>query len=239
MESWRSFSSEEIEVLSEATVADSLKRLGSAAKNILADLERKGEVERYAEEALKALQDDPAFKIDQAGTEAEKAAIIMDRQIKLLQELIARKRAELELGTTGELEKKAIEDTIAKATAKIEQIRTGGDKPAAEQPKQKNIGVFNYMGPVTGRASTGAPQTADLARLSRFSGPDAAKGGDDAEGDAGDKDKATDKEEETSEKPIPIFDLKDPDYLAARVSQSLRTQFQKLSSQTLTYSGRV
>ena len=193
MESWRSFSSEQIEVLNEATVADSLKRLGTAAKNILADLERKGEVERYAEEALKALQDDPAFKIDQAGTEAEKAAIIMDRQIKLLQELIARKRAELELGTTGEMEKKAIEDTIAKATAKIEQIRTGGDKPAAapaEQPKQKNIGVFNYMGPVTGRASTGAPQTADLARLSRFGGPPAAAGGDGAEGDAGDGDES-------------------------------------------------
>ena len=190
MESWRSYNNEEIEVLNEATVADSLKRLGSAAKNILADLERKGEVERYAEEALKALQDDPAFKIDQAGTEAEKAAIIMDRQIKLLQELIARKRAELELGTTGEMEKKAIEDTIAKATAKIEQIRTGADKPAAapaEQPKQKNIGVFNYMGPVTGRASTGAPQTADLARLSRFGGPPAAAGGDGAEGDAEDE----------------------------------------------------
>ena len=86
MESWRSYNNEEIEVLNEATGTDSLKRLGTAAKNILADLERKGEVERYAEEALKALQNDPAFKIDQAGTEAEKAAIIMDRQIKLLQE---------------------------------------------------------------------------------------------------------------------------------------------------------
>tara|TARA_Y100001973_G_scaffold3263_1_gene4849 strand:- start:50 stop:1840 length:1791 start_codon:yes stop_codon:yes gene_type:complete len=207
MESWRSYNNEEIEVLNEATVADSLKRLGSTAKSILADLERKGEVERYAEEALKALQDDPAFKIDQAGTEAEKAAIIMDRQIKLLQELIARKRAELELGTAGDMEKKAIEDTIAKATAKIKQIETGGDKPAAapaEQPKQKNIGVFNYMGPVTGRASTGAPQTADLTRLSRFRGPDAAKGGDDAEGDAGDGE--GDGEGTGDQKlPIPVF----------------------------------
>jgi len=206
MESWRSFSSEEIEVLNEATVADSLKRLGTTAKSILADLERKGEVERYAEEALKALQDDPAFKIDQAGTEAEKAAIIMDRQIKLLQELIARKRAELELGTTGEMEKKAIEDTIVKATAKIEQIRTGGDKPAAapaEQPKQKNIGVFNYMGPVTGRASTGAPQTADLARLSKFGIGD-AEGPTGAEGDAGDGE--GDGEGTGDQKlPIPVF----------------------------------
>jgi len=194
MESWRSYNNEEPIVLNESTL-DALKRIGAVVKGKLRDLESKGAAIKYAEDALKALQNDPAFKIDQAGTEAEQAAIIKDRQIQLLQDLIARKKIELggELGAPEEMDRKAIEQTIKNAEDAIDDIRTGADKPAAapaEQPKQKNIGVFNYMGPVTGRASTGAPQTADLARLSRFGGPPAAAGGDGAEGDAGDGDES-------------------------------------------------
>lgn len=193
MESWRSYNNEEPIVLNESTL-DALKRIGAVVGGKLKDLESKGAAIKYADDALKALQNDPAFKIDQAGTEAEKAAAKKDSQITLLKDLIGRKQAELELtNPANEMERKAIEQTIKNAEDAIVAIRTGTDKPAAapaEQPKQKNIGVFNYMGPVTGRASTGAPQTADLARLSRFGGPPAAAGGDGTEGDAGDGDES-------------------------------------------------
>jgi len=189
MESWRSYNNEEPIVLNESTL-DALKRIGAVVGGKLKDLESKGAAIKYAEDALKALQKNPAFQIDQAGTEAEIAAAKKDRQIQLLKDLIARKKIELggELGAPEEMERKAIEQTIKNAEDAIVAIRTGTDKPAAapaEQPKQKNIGVFNYMGPVTGRASTGAPQTADLARLSSFGAPPAAGGAEgDAEGDA-------------------------------------------------------
>ena len=94
MESWRSYNNEEPIVLNESTL-DALKRIGAVVGGKLKDLESEGAAIKYAEDALKALQNDPAFKIDQAGTEAEIAAAKKDRQIQLLKDLIARKKIEL------------------------------------------------------------------------------------------------------------------------------------------------
>jgi len=132
MESWRSYNNEEPTVLSEGAL-DALKRIGAVVKGKFRDLESKGAAIKYSQDALKALQNDPAFKIDQAGTEAEKAATIKDRQIQLLKDLIARKKIELggELGAPEEMQRKAIEQTIKNAEDAIVAIRTGTDKPAA------------------------------------------------------------------------------------------------------------